>query len=81
MSRRRKLMIDMGCYFLNKEETEAVSKLVINPEKCAVNAVIVGQSAVKIAEMAGIKVPADTKILVAELQGVGDEISHYPLRS
>ncbi|WP_027092477.1 bifunctional acetaldehyde-CoA/alcohol dehydrogenase [Cohnella thermotolerans] len=72
----KKLMKDNGCYFLNKEETEAVSKLVINPEKCAVNAVIVGQPAVKIAEMAGLAVPADTKILVAELQGVGEA---YPL--
>jgi len=72
----KKLMIDMGCYFLNKEETEAVSKLVINSEKCAVNAVIVGQSANKIAEMAGLTVPNNTKILVAELQGVGDK---YPL--
>lgn len=72
----KRLMTDAGCYFLNKTETEAVSGLVINSEKCAVNAVIVGQSAVKIAEMAGINVPAHTKILVAELQGVGDK---YPL--
>lgn len=72
----KQLMTDKGCYFLNKEETEAVSKLVINPEKCAVNAVIVGQPAVKIAEMAGIRVPAGTKVLVAELNGVGDA---YPL--
>jgi len=72
----RKLMKDNGCYFLNKAETEAVSGLVINKEKCAVNGVIVGQSAVKIAEMANIQVPADTKILVAELQGVGE---NYPL--
>ncbi|RED41702.1 bifunctional acetaldehyde-CoA/alcohol dehydrogenase [Paenibacillus sp. VMFN-D1] len=72
----RKLMKDSGCYFLNKAETEAVSKLVINSEKCAVNGVIVGQSAVKIAEMSGIQVPQDTKILVAELAGVGPA---YPL--
>lgn len=72
----KKMMIDMGCYFLNKVETEAVSKLVINSEKCAVNAVIVGQSADKIAKLAGITVPKNTKILVAELQGVGDQ---YPL--
>lgn len=70
------LMARQGCYFLNKEETEAVSRLVINPEKCAVNAVIVGQSAAKIAEMAGIQVPAATKVLVAELGGVGDK---FPL--
>ncbi|MCC3373558.1 bifunctional acetaldehyde-CoA/alcohol dehydrogenase [Cohnella sp. REN36] len=72
----KKLMEANGCYFLNKEETEAVSRLVINPEKCAVNAVIVGQPAVKIAEMAGFKVPENTKILVAELTGVGEK---YPL--
>ncbi|MDD9266771.1 bifunctional acetaldehyde-CoA/alcohol dehydrogenase [Paenibacillus sp. GCM10023248] len=68
----KKLMADQGCYFLGKEETEAVSKLVINSDKCAVNAVIVGQSAVRIAEMAGVKVPATTKVLVAELTGVGE---------
>lgn len=72
----RKLMKESGCYFLNKAETEAVSKLVINSEKCAVNGVIVGQPAVKIAEMSGIQVPQDTKILVAELAGVGPA---YPL--
>ncbi|WP_127529602.1 bifunctional acetaldehyde-CoA/alcohol dehydrogenase [Paenibacillus kobensis] len=72
----RRLLTEQGCYFLNKDETEAVSKLVINPEKCAVNAVIVGQSAASIAQMAGITVPSDTKILVAELAGVGDA---YPL--
>jgi acetaldehyde dehydrogenase / alcohol dehydrogenase len=72
----KKLMTEQGCYFLNKAETEAVSALVINPEKCAVNAVIVGQPAVKIAELAGITVPKETKILVAELQGVGEK---YPL--
>ncbi|MDP5272636.1 bifunctional acetaldehyde-CoA/alcohol dehydrogenase [Chengkuizengella axinellae] len=71
-----KFMKDMGCYFLNPEEIAKVSKLVINPEKCAVNAVIVGQSAYKIAEMAGLKVPKDTKVLVAELDGVGDK---FPL--
>ncbi|MFC4307190.1 bifunctional acetaldehyde-CoA/alcohol dehydrogenase [Cohnella boryungensis] len=72
----KKLMIQHGCYFLSKEETEKVSGLVINSDKCAVNAVIVGQPAVKIAEMAGITVPAGTKILVAELAGVGEK---YPL--
>ncbi|SDS36590.1 acetaldehyde dehydrogenase /alcohol dehydrogenase AdhE [Paenibacillaceae bacterium GAS479] len=72
----KRLMIQKGCYFLNDEEKEAVSKLVINKDKCAVNAVIVGQSAVRIAEMAGITVPEKTKVLVAELDGVGEK---YPL--
>jgi len=72
----KKMMTVQGCHFLSPEETEAVSKLVINAEKCAVNAAIVGQSAVKIAEMAGVEVPAGTKILVAELEGVGEK---FPL--
>ena len=72
----RKMMIDNGCYFLNKEETDAVSGLVITGERCAVNGVIVGQPAYKIAEMAGLQVPKHTKILVAELEGVGTK---YPL--
>ncbi|WP_019005634.1 bifunctional acetaldehyde-CoA/alcohol dehydrogenase [Cohnella laeviribosi] len=68
----RRLMKEYGCRFLNKEETEALSRLAIRPETCAVNPAIVGQPAEKIAEMAGIDVPAGTKILVAELDGVGD---------
>ncbi|MFD1175387.1 bifunctional acetaldehyde-CoA/alcohol dehydrogenase [Paenibacillus puldeungensis] len=72
----RKMMTDNGCYFLNKEETDAVSGLVITGERCAVNGVIVGQPAYKIAEMAGLQVPKHTKILVAELEGVGTK---YPL--
>ncbi|QGG55083.1 bifunctional acetaldehyde-CoA/alcohol dehydrogenase [Paenibacillus sp. B01] len=72
----KRLMSEKGCYFLNEEEKAAVSKLVIQTDKCAVNAVIVGQSAAKIAEMAGIAVPAGTKVLVAELEGVGEK---YPL--
>ncbi|GJM79912.1 hypothetical protein HMSSN139_24080 [Paenibacillus sp. HMSSN-139] len=69
----RKMMIDNGCYFLSKAETEAVSSLVITGERCAVNGVIVGQPAHKIAEMAGLQVPKHTKILVAELKGVGTD--------
>ncbi|MFT0803115.1 bifunctional acetaldehyde-CoA/alcohol dehydrogenase [Bacillus swezeyi] len=65
-----------NCYLLNEAERTKVEKLVINENTCAVNADIVGMSACKIAEMAGIKVPEDTKILVAELKGVGPE---YPL--
>lgn len=65
-----------GCYFLNKEELEAVSALVIKKDSCAVNGAIVGQPAAAIAELAGVAVPADTKILVAELKGVGPD---FPL--
>ncbi|WP_449619760.1 bifunctional acetaldehyde-CoA/alcohol dehydrogenase [Robertmurraya sp. Marseille-Q9965] len=69
-------MIAHRCYFLNEEEKKKVEKLVINEHSCAVNADIVGMPAAKIAAMAGVKVPDDTKILVAELTGVGPE---FPL--
>ncbi|KKK33029.1 acetaldehyde dehydrogenase [Mesobacillus campisalis] len=69
-------MASHSCYFLNEEEIRKVEKLVINENTCAVNADIVGMPAWKIAEMAGVAVPEDTKILVAELDGVGPQ---YPL--
>lgn len=72
----KKLMSDNGCYFLTKEETATLTGKAMKVDKCAVNPDIVGQPAVKIAEMAGIKVPAGTKMLVAELEGVGTK---YPL--
>jgi len=72
----KKKMTAQGCYFVNKEEAAKLANGVMNTEKCAVNPVIVGQSAIKIAEMCGIQVPAGTKILVAELDGVG---TNYPL--
>ncbi|MDP4105812.1 MAG: bifunctional acetaldehyde-CoA/alcohol dehydrogenase [Bacillota bacterium] len=65
-----------NCYFLNEEERHLVEKLVINEKSCAVNANIVGMAAYKIAEMAGVTVPEGTKILIAELKGVGPK---YPL--
>ncbi|RBW68801.1 bifunctional acetaldehyde-CoA/alcohol dehydrogenase [Bacillus taeanensis] len=69
-------LVSNKCYFLNEEEKSKVEKLVINENSCAVNGQIVGQPAYQIAEMAGVTVPEDTKILIAELKGVG---SKYPL--
>jgi len=69
-------MKENGCYFLNTEETARLAATAIDEAKCAMNPKVVGQSAYKIAEMAGIKVPESTKILVALQEGVGPE---YPL--
>lgn len=69
-------MIANNCYFLNDKERKLAERLVINENTCAVNADIVGKPAFEIAQMAGIEVPVDTKILVAELEGVGPQ---YPL--
>ncbi|SFA39926.1 acetaldehyde dehydrogenase /alcohol dehydrogenase AdhE [Anoxybacillus pushchinoensis] len=66
-------MIANKCYFLNEEEKKKVEKLVINENTCAVNPNIVGKRAYEIAKMAGVDVPVDTKILVAELKSVGPQ--------
>ncbi len=71
-----KYMKENNCYFLNEKEIKKVSDFVINSEKGAVNPVVVGQSASWIAEQAGVKVPENTKILIAKLDAVGPE---YPL--
>lgn len=72
----KKRLIQKGCYFVSKEEAAKLLSGAMNVDKCAVNPVVVGQSAMKIAEMCGIQVPAGTKILIAETEGVG---SKYPL--
>ena len=45
-------------------------------DKTGVNSSIVGMPAIEIAKLAGIKVPEDTKMLIAEIDGVGPD---YPL--
>ena len=68
-----------GCYFLSPEETELVRKtILING---ALNAKIVGQSAAKIASLAGVSVPEKTKILIGEVESVelSEEFAHEKL--
>jgi acetaldehyde dehydrogenase/alcohol dehydrogenase len=69
-----KIMTDNGCYFLNKDETEKLSKYAINNDTMMVNPNIVGQSAVWIAEQAGFKVATDTKILLAKLDKIDYDV-------
>ncbi len=68
-----------GCYFLKEDEIDKVRKtILING---SLNAKIVGQKAVTIAEMAGITVPANTKILIGEVESVdiSEEFAHEKL--
>ena len=68
-----------GCYFLDPAETEKVRKtIIING---ALNAKIVGQKAARIAELAGVSVPAGTKILIGEVESVelSEEFAHEKL--
>lgn len=68
-----------GAYILNKKEKEKVAKTIIQNGK--LNAAIVGQPAFKIAELAGVKVPENTKVLVGEVEkiGVEEEFSYEKL--
>lgn len=68
-----------GCYFLKEDEIEKVRKTIIIGG--SLNAKIVGQSAFKIAELAGVNVPEDTKILIGEVESVdiSEEFAHEKL--
>ena len=71
--------VKRGCYILNPEETEKVRKtIIING---ALNAKIVGQKAHTIAELAGVSVPENTKILIGEVENVdlSEEFAHEKL--
>jgi acetaldehyde dehydrogenase (acetylating) len=59
-----------GGRFLSPEEVAAVSRVVVTPRRLA-NPEIVGKPAPYIAEKAGVAVPAETRALVAPLEGVG----------
>ncbi|GLH63793.1 MULTISPECIES: acetaldehyde dehydrogenase (acetylating) [Parageobacillus] len=62
-----------GAYFLNEEEKQKVASVIM--VNGSLNAKIVGKSPQVIAEIAGIKVPSDTKLLIAEETNIGKE---YP---
>ena len=73
----RKILQDNNCYFVKGKELEQLSEFCFPKEKgCTLNGTIVGQSAEWIAQQAGFEVPKGTKILVAPIDGVGEE---YPL--
>jgi acetaldehyde dehydrogenase/alcohol dehydrogenase len=67
----KKEFIKRGCYFVTGNERKKLAKTLVTDGQ--LNGNIVGQSAEKIAEMAGIRVPQGTKILIAETKDVGDK--------
>ena len=60
-----------GGYILSPDELEKVRQVVF--PNGHLSADVVGQSAVKIAARAGVTVPATTKVLIGEVETVGDE--------
>ncbi|MDR2659659.1 MAG: bifunctional acetaldehyde-CoA/alcohol dehydrogenase [Spirochaetaceae bacterium] len=64
----KKEFVKRGCYVLKKDETDKLRAIIL--VNGAVNAKIVGQSAEKIANMAGIPVKEGVKILIGEVESV-----------
>lgn len=60
-----------GAYILKKDEIDKVRKIMFIDGN--LNADIVGQSAYKIATMAGLKVSEDIRVLIGEVKSTGEE--------
>ncbi|MBV9608386.1 MAG: aldehyde dehydrogenase family protein [Acidobacteria bacterium] len=65
-----------GAHFLNADESRKLGQQMVNLEAHTINPKFVGKSARQVAELAGLQVPEATRVLVAQLDGVGRE---YPL--
>ncbi len=70
---------DRGAYLLSADEIDAVRKIILVNGN--INARIVGQPAFKIAAMAGLIVPEETKVLIGEIESVelAEPFSHEKL--
>ena len=64
-------LVYRGAYILSPKEKEKLSNVIFIDGK--LNSAIVGQPAYKIAEMAGVKVPVETKALVGETSKIGHD--------
>ena len=68
----RRGLTALGAYFLSPAEADALAAVLVTPQRLP-NPALVGQPATRIAERAGIRVPPDTRVLIAPLAGVGRE--------
>src|SRR5687767_355935 len=64
-----------GGYFMSPAESAAVARILVTAQRLP-NPALVGRPATFIAQQAGISVPPQTRVLLAELAGVGRD---YPL--
>jgi acetaldehyde dehydrogenase (acetylating) len=71
----RRQFEQQGAYFLSASEAGALGAALVTPQRLP-NPKLVGKSAQVIADAVGLRVPAGTRVLIAELKGVGRD---YPL--
>jgi acetaldehyde dehydrogenase/alcohol dehydrogenase len=62
---------DLGAHICDEKETELLGRTVIDPETGFMRPMAVGQRAVDIARVVGLRVKPITKLLIAPIQGVG----------
>ncbi|HWK10290.1 MAG TPA: aldehyde dehydrogenase family protein, partial [Vicinamibacterales bacterium] len=63
-------LVKNGAYFLNAAEADALAKVLVTPQRLP-NPALVGRPATYVAQQAGFTVPSETRVLIAELKGVG----------
>jgi acetaldehyde dehydrogenase (acetylating) len=71
----KRQFVAQGGYFMSTAEMDAVARVLVSPQRLP-NPALVGRPATYIAQQAGITVPPHTRVLLAELAGVGRD---YPL--
>jgi acetaldehyde dehydrogenase (acetylating) len=64
-----------GAHFMSTSEMDALARVLVSPQRLP-NPALVGRPATFIAQQAGFSVPPTTRVLMAELAGVGRD---YPL--
>lgn len=70
------LLRQKSCHLADQKETRLLEQLLFHPETGIPNPECTGRDACTLAEMAGFSVPPQTKIICAEIAGIGLE---YPL--
>lgn len=64
----RQEFIKRGAYFLNAEERDRVRQVILTDGH--LNPAIVGQTVSKIAEVAGLEIPGNTRVLIGEVEAI-----------
>ena len=68
-----KKFAELGAHICNEKEAELLAHTVIDPKTGFMQPLAVGQKATDIARLAGLSVKPNTKLLIAQIQGVGRE--------
>ncbi len=67
--------VKQGGHFLSPAEADKLAAMLVTPQRLP-NPKLVGKTAVQVAAQVGLQVPPTTRVLIAELKGVGRD---YPL--